>query len=130
MRYDVTDHSLLDDAAAGLDPDTLAEHNQLAEELLELDTDPRYDEADLLEKITRAVVIQVNYQVASGTTAEVQEQDSVAELRSTFRSVLGRFPTLSAQATALRDQVRAEYARRTPIESDDATWLVVSSRRR
>lgn len=136
MRYDVTDHPLLDATANGLDPDKLAEHNELAEALLGLDTETvvyTVDDpltADLNPKVVRAVVLQVNYQVASGTLAEVQEQDGVADLRATYRTIAGRFPSVSQQAQELVDQVRATYAERTPAEEDDGGWLVLNSRRR
>jgi hypothetical protein len=118
VKYDVSANVLLSDDAKALfenDPAGFAGVNELAEVLLELDTDPTYlDEPEreslLATKIGRAVTLQVNYQVATGIDAFVKTTDGPMEVRDAFRSVRGEQPSLHPQARMIRDQVRAAYA--------------------
>jgi hypothetical protein len=120
VKYDVSDNALLSDDAKALvtsDAAAFAAQNELAEVLLELDTDPTYeDEPDrappsLLEtKISKAVTLQVNYQLQTGIEAFAQAADGPMEVRNIFRSVRGQQPVLHPQAVMIRDQVRMSYA--------------------
>jgi hypothetical protein len=134
VLYDVSGSSLLSDEAkvmASSDPAAFADENELVEALLELDTDPLYvDDPDpakpqLETKITRAVVLQVNYQIELGIEGFAGMSADPSEIRRTFRSVRGEQPPYHPQAIIIRDQVRVQYAAMQPGEDEFSGWTTV-----
>lgn len=89
MKYDVEGHSLLSDDAKDLDPDVLTEQNELAEILLELNSDILYENDELGnwgDDVLRFVVLQVNHQVANMDTGFNQTASGVGPTSDTYRS--------------------------------------------
>lgn len=89
MKYDVEGHVLLSRAAQKLDSDLLAEHNELAENLLELNTDILYENDDTGnwgDDVLRFVVLQVNHQVANMDEGFTKTSTGVGPLSDSYRS--------------------------------------------
>lgn len=126
MRYDVSANPLLDDESKALlsrDPLGFAEQNELAETLLGIDTFPDVPFADdtpnlLLTKATRAVAIQVNWQVNLGTDGYTLQSGDPAEIRRTFRSVKGNQPILDPRAAAIIATVLDLYEEENETDPD------------
>jgi hypothetical protein len=136
MRYDVSESPLLDSEAKALlrrDADAFAEQNALAEQLLGVDTFPAtgpfVDVAPnfLLSKITRAVVLQVNYQIDLGTDGYALVSGDPSEIRRTFRSVRGEQPVVDARARQITDMVLALFAEETAVDEGTSGWMTVRS---
>lgn len=81
--YDVSGHPLLSPGAAALGRDELAEHNLLAEDLLSLAGTTFADED--AARATRAVALQVNYQVEQGVDAAVYDVTMVGSRMLNYR---------------------------------------------
>jgi hypothetical protein len=89
MKYDVEGHVLLSEDAAGLDSDSLAEHNEMAEILLGLKTDILYENDDSGawgDDVLRFVTLQVNHQVANMDEGFTKTGASVGPLSDSFRN--------------------------------------------
>jgi len=89
MKYDVEGHSLLSDDAKDLDPDALTEHNELAEILLELNSDILYENDEFGnwgDDVLRFVVLQVNHQVANMEEGFTKTSAGVGPVSDSFRS--------------------------------------------
>ena len=89
MKYDVEGHSLLSEDAKGLDGDALTEQNELAEILLELNSDILYENDEFGnwgDDVLRFVTLQVNHQVANMEQGFNQTSAGVGPLTDSFRS--------------------------------------------
>lgn len=103
--YDVSGHGLLSGEAAVLEGPVLTAHNDLAEDLLGL-AGTSFSGSDL-GKATRAVVLQVNFQVAAeGSAVTLSESRGRQSLtRRSTRS--GEAFQVDAAAARLADQLLA-----------------------
>lgn len=90
MKYDVEGHALLSkDAQKLAADDRLAEHNELAEVLLDLNTDILYENDETGnwgDDVTRFVVLQVNHQVANMDEGFFKTSVGVGPLSDSYRS--------------------------------------------
>jgi hypothetical protein len=134
VRYDVSENPLLDAEVQDLvrrDEDAFYEQNALAETLLGVDTFPEsgpFTDSSpnkLLTKVTRAVVLQVNYQVDLGTDGFALQSGDPAEIRRTFRSVRGNQPVVHPQAAIIVEQVLALYAEENATDDALLGWTTV-----
>lgn len=125
-RYAVAGNTLLDMAVTRLPAPTFTSQQDVAEELLELDSDPLY-EAELADKIARAIALQMNYQLATGSSAFARAADGPSEVKISYRNVRGEQPVLDPRAVALRDQVRVQYLAAQEATTTTSGWSSVRS---
>jgi hypothetical protein len=93
VRYDVTQHSLLSPAAKGLSAEALRQHNELAEDLLHLLDVGEFTDPVQLNRVKRAVVRQVNWQVMLDPDALMLKSKTVGIESETYRDGLGLIDT-------------------------------------
>jgi hypothetical protein len=100
MLYDVLNHPLLSPDAQGLGQEPLRQHNELAEDLLGLVDVGEFTDPVQVERIKRAVVRQVNWQVLLDPDALVLKSKTVGAQSETYRDDIG---LISQDARGLLD---------------------------
>lgn len=120
--YSPAGHALLSVAAAGLESPVLEAQADLAEDLLGL-AGTVFAGADAATA-TRAVAIQVNFQVEAGTEGEVYGSVDRGDRSFGFRGgVLNPMPTVSPRARAIVAALIGD------ADTDEADWSPAGSLR-
>jgi hypothetical protein len=111
MLYDATAHPLLSVQATQLAPEVLVEQNELAETLLELTGTNLTGTAK--ETATRAVALQIAFQLEMGVEGYVFASESQGDRSGTYRGT-GQAPSVHPMAATLVASVigRSPKARR------------------
>ncbi len=102
VRYDITGHPLLSEAAAVLGANELEAHTQVAERMLGVldlqefpSTDRRYDD------LRGALALQVSYQVEAGIEAFILAEHVRGARRETYRGASRKMSPVHPQARRL-----------------------------
>lgn len=101
MAWSLTGHGLLSPDAGALGATALQAHTDLAADLLGLDDDSFTDGSEKEAKAQRAVVLQVNHQVAGEGASALQSRSTGARSKS-YRDLV---PTVDPVAAKLAEDV-------------------------
>lgn len=99
MAWDLTSHGLLSPDAGALGATALQAHTDLAADLLGLDDDSFTDGSEKEAKAERAVVLQVNHQVAGEGSSALQSRSTGARSKS-YRDLVPTVDPVAAKLAA------------------------------